>query len=65
LRGTIDELGEGLKKLKGRATPQEEQQSQLALNPESSWRLSFQAVAYKGLSKAVLTYPVEVFLVSL
>jgi hypothetical protein len=46
------ELGEGLNKLKGRAIPWEDLQSQLTQTPESSQRLSYQIGAYTGWSKA-------------
>ena len=52
-------LGEGWKKLKGRATPQEDQQYQLTQTPGSSQRLNHQSEACTGWSKAPGTYVAE------
>jgi hypothetical protein len=57
------ELGEGLEKLKGRETPEEDQQSQLTQVPGSSQRLSYQPGAYTGQSEGPGTYIAEVCLV--
>ena len=59
----VVELGEGLKKLKGRVTPQEDQQSQLSWPFGSSQRLSHQPGAHTAWSEAPDTYTAEVCLV--
>jgi hypothetical protein len=53
------ELGEGLKEMKERATPLEDQQSQLTWTPGSSQRLSHQLAAHMGWSEPPGTYLTE------
>jgi hypothetical protein len=57
------ELGKRLKKLKERATPQEDQQTQLTQTLGNSQRLSHQPGAYTGPSKTSGTYIADVCLV--
>jgi hypothetical protein len=45
----MEEIGEGLKELKGMATPEEEQQCHLTWTPGSSQRLSHQPKNIHGL----------------
>jgi len=45
----MEELREGLKKLKGMAIPQEEQQYQLTLTSQSSQRLGHQPQSMQGM----------------
>ena len=52
----MEELGEGLKELKGMATPQEDQQCQLTRTPGSSQGLSHQPESIHGLVMAHSTY---------
>lgn len=57
------ELGEGLKKLKERATPEEGQQYQLTQTPGSSLRLNHQPGTYTGQYEASGTgLPVQALL---
>jgi hypothetical protein len=59
------ELEERLKKLNGRVTPEEDQQSQLTQTPGSTQRMSHQLGAYTGQSKAPGTNIAEICLVRL
>jgi len=55
----MEELGEGLKELKGMATPPEEQQYQLTQTPQSSQRLSHQPESIHRLPVAPDTHVAE------
>jgi hypothetical protein len=50
-----------LKKLNGKSTPQEHQQSQLTWTPGSSKRLSHQPWAYKSWSEVPMT-PTHIYI---
>ena len=53
---TMKDLGEGLKKLKGMATPKKDQHCQLILKFGSYQRLSYQPQSIQGWSEATGTY---------
>ena len=55
----MEELGEGLKELKGVTTPQVEQQCQLTWSPSSSQRLNYQPKGKHSWSEASGTYVAE------
>ena len=59
----MEELGEGLKELKGMTTPKKDQQFQLTWTLGSSQRLSHQPKSMKGWLEAPRIYVGEDFLV--